>query len=220
MVKTADAEKRAATSAVASSTGRVFGYGRVSTSDQTSENQRVELEAAGYAIKAARWFADSISGKVPAMQRPQFAKLVDRIEAGDTLVVSKLDRIGRDMLDVEATIGALEGRGVAVVVLQLGSTDLTSSAGKLIRRVLGAVAAMERELLVERTQAGLRRAMAEGKVLGRPSKTTEAQKADIRRRAAAGETVSALAREYGISRASVLSAVRHAALFEGCRGLS
>ncbi len=188
--------------------GRTFGYGRVSTTDQTTENQRLEVAQAGYEIHGKRWFSDSISGKVPAMQRPQFAKLVDRLEAGDALVVTKLDRLGRDSVDVEQTLRLLEDAGVAVIVLQLGQTDLTSTAGKLIRKVLGAVADMERSLLVERTQAGLARAKAEGKRLGRKPKTTDAQRAEMRNKAAQGASISSLARDYSISRASVLTVVR------------
>ncbi|MCD6673442.1 MAG: recombinase family protein [Burkholderiaceae bacterium] len=196
--------------AASKTAGRLFGYGRVSTTDQTPENQRRELEQAGFAIHPRRWFADTISGKVSASQRPEFAKLLDRIEEGDSLVVAKLDRLGRDSINVEKTLLDLEERGISVVVLQLGKTDLTSSAGKLIRKVLGAVADMERDLLIERTQAGLARAKAEGKQLGRRWKTTEEQREEIRRRYATGETVSALARDYGISRGSVLNAVRAA----------
>lgn len=82
--------------------------------------------------------------------------------------------------------------------------DLTSTAGKLIRRILGAVASMERDLLIERTQAGLARAKAEGKALGRPIKTTAQQQADMRAKAASGgATVSELARTFGVSRGTV-----------------
>lgn len=192
----------------ATAVGRTFGYGRVSTTDQTADNQHRELAQAGFPVHARRWFTDTISGKVPAMQRPEFAKLLDRIEEGDSLVVAKLDRLGRDSIDVEQTLRHLEERGVSVIVLQLGKTDLTSSTGRLIRKVLGAVADMERDLLIERTQAGLARAKAEGKALGRRWKTTEAQRAEIRLRYAGGESVSSLARAYGISRGSVLNVVR------------
>jgi DNA invertase Pin-like site-specific DNA recombinase len=92
-------------------------------------------------------------------------------------------------------------------VLQLGKLDLTSAAGKLMLTMLAAVAEMERDLLVERTQSGLERAKAEGKVLGRPSKTNAEQRTAIKVAYRAGETVSALAREYGISRASILNIV-------------
>jgi putative DNA-invertase from lambdoid prophage Rac len=98
-------------------------------------------------------------------------------------------------------------RRIEVVVLQLGKLDLTSGAGKPMLTMLGAVAEMERDLLVERAQSGLARARAEGKVLGRPSKTSDEQRAAIKVAHGAGETVSALAREYGISRASILNIV-------------
>jgi putative DNA-invertase from lambdoid prophage Rac len=187
-----------------------FGYGRVSTKDQTTENQRREIEAAGYAIRY--WYADEgVSGKVSASQRPQFAKMLGQIRDGETLVVSKLDRLGRDAQDVGATIKALAARRIAVVVLQLGKLDLTSAAGKLLLTMLAAVAEMERDLLVERTQSGLARAKAEGKTLGRPTSTTDEQRAAMARQHQAGESISALARAFGISRASVMRVVKPAA---------
>ncbi|MFK9330541.1 recombinase family protein, partial [Escherichia coli] len=83
-----------------------------------------------------------------------------------TLVVAKLDRLGRDAIDVLQTVRALADRNIKVLVHQLGNTDLTSAAGKLLLSMLAAVAEMERDLLIERTQAGLSRAKAEGKKLG------------------------------------------------------
>lgn len=183
----------------------VFGYGRVSTSQQTTENQRLELDKAGYQIEPDFWFADEgVSGKIAASQRPSFNRMLGHIRKGETLVVSKLDRLGRDSIDVLQTVRQLGERGVQVVVVQLGNTDLTSAAGKLLLTMLAAVAEMERDLLVERTQAGLARAKAEGKILGRPSKTTPEQRADIRLRLSAGESVSVLARAYNVSRASII----------------
>ena len=183
----------------------IFGYGRVSTGQQTTENQRLELEQAGYLIQPEFWFADEgISGKVSASQRPAFIKLKEQIRSGETLVVSKLDRLGRDAIDVLQTVKELGTKGVKVIVHQLGNTDLTSPAGKLLLMMLSAVAEMERDLLVERTQAGLARAKAEGKTLGRPSKTSNIQRAEIISKLQAGESVSAVAREYGVSRASII----------------
>lgn len=183
----------------------VFGYGRVSTGQQTTENQRLELEQAGYRIEPDYWFADEgISGKVAASQRPAFKRMLGQVRKGETIVVSKLDRLGRDAIDVLQTVRQLGERGIKVVVLQLGTTDLTSAAGKLLLSMLAAVAEMERDLLVERTQAGLQRAKAEGKTLGRPSKTTPEQRAEIRCRLDAGESVSALARLYSVSRANII----------------
>lgn len=185
----------------------VFAYARVSTKDQTTENQRIEIERAGY--KVDYWFADEgVSGKVMAKDRPQFKAMLDKIRDGETLVVSKLDRLGRDAQDVSATIKALAARRIEVIVLQLGKLDLTSAAGKLMLTMLAAVAEMERDLLVERTQSGLARAKAEGKTLGRPSKTTPEQRADILAKYAAGVSVSELARQNNVSRANILGVIK------------
>ena len=155
------------------------------------------------------WFADEgVSGKTHASQRPQFKALLGQIRERETLVVSKLDRLGRDAQDVGATIKALAARKIEVLVLQLGKLDLASAAGKMMLTMLAAVAEMERDLLVERTQAGLARAKSEGKTLGRPSKTSEDQRAAIVAAVEQGISISELARRYGISRASVHNAVR------------
>jgi DNA invertase Pin-like site-specific DNA recombinase len=186
-----------------SNTSAAFGYCRVSTAGQATENQRLELERAGYDIRY--WFQDEgVSGKCPAAQRPAFQDLLSKIRRGETLVVSKMDRLGRDAIDVLQTVRLLQERGVHVIVHQLGNTDLTSPAGKLLLTMLSALAEMERDLLVERTQAGLARAKAEGKQLGRKAKTNDAQRQDIRQRLEAGESVSSVARGYAISRANVI----------------
>jgi putative DNA-invertase from lambdoid prophage Rac len=180
-----------------------FAYGRVSTKDQTTANQRLEIERAGH--KVDYWFADEgVSGKVAASQRLQFKAMLGQIRDCETLVVSKLDRLGRDALDVGGTIRALAARKIQVIVLQLGNLDLTSAAGKLMLTMLAAVGEMERDLLVERTQAGLARAKMEGKTLGRPTKTTEAQRIEIIAMRKRGASVSALSRTYRISRASIM----------------
>lgn len=182
-----------------------FGYGRVSTATQSTENQRVELAQAGYQIPDEFWFSDTgVSGKTCATQRPEFSNLLTRIRSGETLVVSKLDRLGRDAVDVMQTVRHLGDRNVKVVVLQLGAADLASAAGKLLLTMLAAVAEMERDLLIERTQAGLQRAKAEGRILGRPAKTTGEQRKSIRDDLKSGISVSQMARQYSVSRATVI----------------
>ena len=185
-----------------------FAYGRVSTKEQTAENQRLDIEGSGHVVDY--WFADTISGKTSAFQRPQFAALLAKIRDGETLVVSKLDRLGRDAQDVGATVKLLAVRKIAVIVLQLGKLDLASAAGKMMLTMLAAVAEMERDLLVERTQSGLARAKSEGKTLGRPSKTTPEQRVEIIAKYEQGESVSALARLYAVSRANILGVVKPA----------
>lgn len=184
---------------------RVFAYARVSTVEQLTDNQRGEIAAAGYAVESRRFVEEKVSGSVPASQRPGFIKLLDKLEKGDTLVVTKLDRLGRDSIDVQQTVERFAREGVRLVVLQLGNLDLTSSAGSLMVKMLAAVADFERDLIVERTQAGLARAKAEGKKLGRPSKTTEHDRQAIRQRLAGGESVSEVARWYEVSRATVIA---------------
>ena len=186
----------------------IFAYTRVSTKEQTTDNQRLEIERAGFAIEY--FYSDEgVSGKVPASQRPQFKALRAQIRNGETLVVSKLDRLGRDAQDVGASIKALTARKIEVIVLQLGKLDLTSAAGKLMLTMLAAVAEMERDLLVERTQSGLARAKSEGKTLGRPTRTDEAKRAElVAQFAEPGASVSALARQHGLSRATVMRIVK------------
>ena len=184
---------------------RVFAYARVSTVDQLTENQREQIADAGYRIESRRFVEEKISGSVPALGRPGFMKLLDRMEAGDTLVVTKLDRIGRDSIDVQKTVELFTELSIRLIVLQLGNLDLTSSSGALMVKVLAAVADFERELIVERTLAGQARALAAGTHMGRPAKTTEEQRRTIRRRLSSGQTVSALARDFNISRATVMT---------------
>ena len=182
---------------------RVFAYARVSTVEQLTENQREQSKQAGYSIESRRYVEEKVSGSVPALQRPGFVRLLDRLEAKDTLVVTKLDRLGRDSIDVQQTVKLFQDRGVRLVVLQLGNLDLTSSAGGLMVKMLAAVADFERDLIIERTQAGLARARSQGIRLGRPTKTTEKDREGIVKELRQGKTVSEVARGYGISRALV-----------------
>jgi putative DNA-invertase from lambdoid prophage Rac len=148
---------------------RVFAYVRVSTASQTPENQIREIEAAGFAVEPRRIIAETISGSIAIARRPGFAKLIDKLETGDVLVVTKLDRLGRDAIDVSATVARLEELGVRVHCLALGGVDLASPAGRMTMAVINAVAQFERDLLIERTQAGLARAKG-GRKSPRPAR--------------------------------------------------
>jgi putative DNA-invertase from lambdoid prophage Rac len=185
------------------STLRTFSYVRCSTADQFTDNQVRDIEAAGFAIDPKRVVAETISGSVPALQRKGFAKLMDRLEADDVLVVTKLDRLGRNATDVRATVELLAAQGVRVHCLQLGSMDLTSPTGKMTMGVINACAEFERDLLIERTQSGLRRAKAEGKILGRPASLSDEQQVAIRAKRLAGISLGVLAKEYRVSRAAI-----------------
>jgi len=182
---------------------RTFAYCRVSTLDQHTDNQVREIEASGFAVDPKRVVTETVSGSTAARERAGFAKLLDRLEDGDVLIVTKLDRLGRNAMDVRATVDALAAAGVRVHCLALGDMDLTSSAGKMTMGVIGAVAEFERDLLIERTQSGLRNAKAQGAVLGRPSALSGTQQAEIRERRSAGHSLRVLADEYGVSRAAI-----------------
>lgn len=182
---------------------RVFAYCRVSTSDQTTDNQVREIEGAGFHVDAKRIVVETVSGSVAAMERTGFAKLVDRLEASDVLIVTKLDRLGRNAMDLRATVDMLAAQGVRVHCLALGGVDLTSAAGRMTMGVIAAVAEFERDLLIERTQAGLSRAKAAGKALGRPQALSNDQQEAIRRDRAAGVSLGVLANQHNVSRAAI-----------------
>ncbi|WP_207001258.1 recombinase family protein [Trinickia mobilis] len=183
---------------------RVFAYCRVSTAEQTTDNQVREVRAAGFDIEPRRVVAECVSGSVAANQRKGFARLRGRLEAGDVLIVTKLDRLGRNAMDVRATVEELSQAGVRVHCLALGGADLTSAAGKMTMSVISAVAEFERDLLLERTAAGLARARDAGKVLGRPRALSDKQEAVARVRLAEGQSVAAIARELNTSRQTVM----------------
>lgn len=173
-------------------------YGRVSIKEQSAEDQKMEITAAGHQVDY--WYADTISGKTSASERPEFAALLAQIRNAETLVVAKLDRLGRDAQGVGVRVKLLAARKIAVIVLQLGKLDRTSPASKMMMTMLAAVVEMDSDLLVERTPTGLARVKSEGKTLGRPSKITAEQRADIIAKYVAGESISALARMYEVSR--------------------
>lgn len=141
-----------------------IAYTRVSTDDQTCENQWRAIEAR---YKVSKHFSDDgVSGAIPASQRPAMGALLAYVREGDTVVVSAIDRLGRDTIDVLTTVEALKAKGVSVVSMREGF-DLSTDAGKLMLTMLAAVAELERSNMKARQMAGLERARAEGVSLGR-----------------------------------------------------
>jgi putative DNA-invertase from lambdoid prophage Rac len=182
---------------------RTFAYCRVSTVDQATQNQIVEIETAGFQVDPKRVISETISGSVAALKRPGFSRLVDRLEEGDVLIVTKLDRLGRNAMDVRATVELLSKSGVRVHCLALGGVDLTSAAGKMTMGVIAAVSEFERDLLIERTQAGLRRAKEEGTTLGRRPILSAKQLREIGELRSAGASLGQLAEHFSVSRAAI-----------------
>lgn len=183
---------------------RVFDYCRVSTNEQTTDNQVQEIVAAGFNVDPKRIITEIVSGSVAALERKGFALLLNKLESGDVLVVTKLDRLGRNAMDVRSTIEMLDAAGIRVHCLALGGVDLTSPAGKMTMQVIAAVAEFERDLLIERTQAGISRAKAAGTHCGRPNRLTPDSSKQVLARLKDGISVAALARELQVSRQTIM----------------
>lgn len=185
----------------------VRGYARVSTGEQTTEPQVIALRAAGVEAVAL----EVVSGATPAARRPILAGLLADLRQGDTLAVARLDRLGRDPADVLALLRDLDARGVGVRLLDMG-TDTASPAGRLVVGVLAAVAGWERDVLRERTKAGLVAARRRGARIGRPPSLAPAQVQEARRMLSEGRSGAEVARLFRTSRASLYRALeRHPA---------
>lgn len=146
----------------------LIGYARVSTEDQNLDLQLDALRAAG----CDRIFEDRLSGSVA--QRPGLTETISFVRKGDTLVVWRLDRLGRSLKNLIEVVGQLEGRGIGLRSLQ-EAIDTSSSTGRLVFQIFGALAEFERNLIRERTMAGLAAARARGKQSGRPMKLDAVQ---------------------------------------------
>ncbi len=148
----------------------LVGYTRVSTAEQSLALQRDALLAAG--VEAERIYEDTCSGAVA--DRPGLARALDVVRAGDALVVWKLDRIGRSLAHVVELVGSLQARGVGLKVLT-GGVDTTTATGRLVFGIFATLAEFEKDLLHERTMAGLAAARARGRTGGRPPLMTRAK---------------------------------------------
>jgi len=177
--------------------GMTFGYARVSTTQQDEALQHDALEKAG----VDRIFIDKASGATES--RPALDELLGQLRPGDTVVVWRLDRLGRSLRHLIDVVGDLEQRGVGLRSLT-ESIDTSTPGGKLIFHVFGALAEFERDLIRERTQAGLAAARARGRVGGRPTVwTPEKLEAARAMHADREHDVATIARVLGVSRASV-----------------
>lgn len=181
---------------------RTFAYCRVSTTEQTTENQVLAIKNAGYDVEEQRVISEVCSGSTPTENRSEFKNLVNnKLESGDTLVVLKLDRLGRDNINVQQTIQQLNDKGIKVICLDLPIADLSSSEGKLMLQMFSAFAEFERNRIIERTNEGLARAKAEGKKLGRPKAIKTIKM--VQDAKATGLSQSKVAKRTGLSIATV-----------------
>jgi DNA invertase Pin-like site-specific DNA recombinase len=178
--------------------GLLVGYARVSTFDQDPQMQIDALLKAG--IDSRHLYEEHASGS--SSNRPKLMEALEFVKEGDVLVVWKLDRLGRSLLDLIRIIGELKDRGVGFRSLTEG-IDTTSSGGMLIFHIFGSLAQFERELIRERTLAGLEAARKRGRRGGRPRSLSDEQKKLMHRLIKEGEGISAIARSLKTSRFTV-----------------
>lgn len=180
--------------------GMRFGYIRVSTVAQTLHQQHDALKAVG----ASKIYSDTMSGARD--DRPGLAALVDQLRAGDTVVVWKLDRLGRNMLHILETVKALTEMGVALVSTSDG-IDSSTAAGRMMIGVLGSLAEYERELIKERTALKRAASRANGTKFGRPRKVEDTEHIATAKRMKAdghtGKNIAKYAKYLGVSRATL-----------------
>src|SRR6476646_3552925 len=170
-----------------------IGYARVSTLGKSLSAQLDALKAAG----AHLIFREKISGT--RADRPQLAKLMAGLKAGDVVVVTKLDRLGRSTRELLDLIERIGKAGAAFRSLGDPLWDTSSSQGRLLSTLLAAIAEFERDLIRERTGAGRKRAMANGVKFGRKRKLSDYQRTEATKRRSAGETLAAIAKSYGVA---------------------
>ncbi len=170
----------------------IIGYARVSTQDQDYARQVEALKAAG----AERVYSEKISGA--RADRPQLAKLMAALRAGDVVCVTKLDRLGRSTRELLDLIDSIGKAGADFRSLGDPLWDTTSAQGRLLSTMLAAIAEFERELIRERTGEGRKRAQANGVKFGRKAKLSPFQRAEAIKRRADGETLATIAKSYAV----------------------
>jgi DNA invertase Pin-like site-specific DNA recombinase len=180
-----------------------YGYARVSTSKQDYDIQVEQLKAAG----CERIFAEKTSAKSTDGRR-EFQRLMKALNPGDTVVVTKLDRLARSSRDLLNILHQLKEGCCGFVSLGETWCDTTSEIGQLVITIMGGIAQFERSLILSRTEAGIAKARAQGKKFGRPSALEVGQKRKIAERYAAGETMAELAREYEVGEATIFRALQ------------
>jgi DNA invertase Pin-like site-specific DNA recombinase len=190
-------------SAAKSRSGHLVGYARTSTLDQKAglAAQLRDLKEAG----CTKIFSEELSSV--ATKRPELDRSIDYVRDGDTLIVTKLDRMARSVADLVRITEALKDKKVRLRILAL-NLDTGTPTGKLMLNLLGSIAEFEHELMLERQREGIAKAKAEGKYKGR-APTARRKAADVIRLKAEGRTGDAIAAELGIGRASVFRILRY-----------
>jgi DNA invertase Pin-like site-specific DNA recombinase len=182
-----------------------YGYTRVSTAKQDCSNQIDALKAAG----CATIFTERVSAK-STNNRTEFKRLMRALKSGDTVVVTKLDRLARSSRDLHNILHDLEEGACGFVSLGETWCDTTTDVGKLVLTIMGGIAEFERKLIQARCEEGIAKARENGKKFGRPSALDAGQRRKIADRYASGETMAELAREYEVGEATIFRALKAA----------
>jgi DNA invertase Pin-like site-specific DNA recombinase len=175
----------------------IYGYARVSTDAQTLDAQCEALTAAG----AVKVYSEKESGA--RTNRPALARVLAALDAGDVLLVTRLDRLARSTLDLLSVLDSVSKRKAGFRSLSDPWCDTTSAHGRLMLTVLGGLAEFERSLILSRCNEGRARAMAKGIKFGRRPKLTEYQVAEAIRRRDAGEALSDIGRSFNVSHSTI-----------------
>lgn len=184
-------------------TGRMtFGYARVSTTKQGFEGQIDDLEAAG----CNQVFADKVTGR--HQNRPELQKMLNKLRAGDVVIVTRLDRLARSTRDLLALVEQIHETGATFKSLSEPWADTTTPAGKMVMTIFAGVAEFERSLIAERTERGRQEARKKGKHLGAPKKLTDEKRAALLELLAAGKQPGEAARIFGVHRTTVHRVIR------------
>jgi DNA invertase Pin-like site-specific DNA recombinase len=174
----------------------IYGYARVSTTGQTLETQKQGLESAGI----DRLVSEKVSG---VKQRRELEKLLDRLNPGDLLVVTKLDRLARSTLDLLQIVARIGQQGAGFKSLGDTWADTTTPHGRLMMTILAGIAEFERELILQRTGEGRARAKAEGVQFGRKPKLTPHQRREVLRRIGEGEAMRQIAKTFNVDHTTI-----------------
>jgi DNA invertase Pin-like site-specific DNA recombinase len=175
----------------------IYGYARVSTDGQSLASQDAELHAAG----CAKVYAEKISGA--RSDRPELAKALKRLNTGDLLIITRLDRLARSTRDLLNILDDIAKRGAGFKSLHDAWADTTSAHGRLMVTILAGLAEFERELILARTSDGRSRAKARGVRFGRPPTLTAHQRREVLQRLAQGEVQADVARSFNVSQATI-----------------
>ena len=175
----------------------IIGYARVSTDGQTLDAQQAALKTAG----AEKVFAEKVSGT--QTDRKALAQAIDALDAGDVLLVTRLDRLARSTRDLLNVLATVTDKGAGFKSLADAWADTTTPHGRLMLTVLGGLAEFERELIRARTDEGRKRAQARGVRFGRKLKLTQHQITEALRRREEGEELAELGRSYKVSHSTI-----------------